>query len=178
MSDELIVYRSESPEVIATFKAAAADATKWGKRIQLWVKKAMPGKGRAAMVTDRREHLMGVSMLTYDEAVPEGWTVVRARGNGMDFFAPKVSTKTGKEYQRQIDELNAAAVDVRDRVPGMPARTGWFAAPGYGLYEGEAALYCIWSAEPEEGAIDAALWERVPLSRYYAAKEAFQAEGT
>jgi len=63
------------------------------------------------------------------------------------------------------------------QIPGMPAYVlsgGRVRVPGVLAAEGGTALYVIWTAEPD--GVDAGLWERVPLSAYYAEAERIDAE--
>jgi hypothetical protein len=174
MSTDLIVYRSDASEVLDAFCVAVEARREWGKRIDAFVAEHDPtGKRHAVVSTGWHERLLGMEHLP-DVPVPDGWRVERPR-NGLDYLTPYRSRKEGKAAAKALDALNPAP-DVRAAVPGMPTHTDLFGRPGMELREVGTALYALWSSPPN-GDVDESLWERCPLSRYYAVVEA-EAEAT
>ncbi len=112
------------------------------------------------------------------EKPPAGWRMLS------EFAVPDKRLKAGKAIAAALKAVKHPG-DPLNRIPGMPADVmagGGFQTPGVRMLDG--ALYVIWRTDPatcstsfmsKSTEIDADLWERVPLSVYYAAVEAHDA---
>lgn len=173
MSEQgLVVYRTTNTEVIDAFKTARSENIAWRERCIQWAKSIHPDALPVKYVGWGDELLTGIKHV---EPIPEGW-----RLHKQGHLVPFKSKKEGKAFAKQIDEMNPAP-NVRKALTGMPpgAMIGMgYESPGVQLRENGSALYVRWSGEPtdtswnKEGSdLDLTIWERVPLSRYYAVVE-------
>lgn len=173
-----IAYRSTHPRALdawAEFMTARAAFREWASALT------------SAVVNDPRRQLYvrGYTVLgiarTPNESVPAGWRPTADE----TAIVPNRRSNAGKAAQ---DDLNRHSIpnprSYLERRAGMSS--GLFAAdsrwlePGVGLFEDGAAVYVTWSREPDWATWAAQpppadVWEQVPLSRYYAAREAWAA---
>jgi hypothetical protein len=117
------------------------------------------------------------------EKPPAGWRMLR------EYAVPDKRLKAGKHIAAALDAIHHPG-DPMNWIPGMPADVmtdGGFQTPAVRILDDGTALYVAWRTDPASCSesfmsasteIDAALWERVPLSVYYTAVEAHDAAET
>jgi hypothetical protein len=173
-----IAYRSTHPDVLAHWaKTGSAEAQKtWRDNIAAAIAElGFAGERRFVTVSGWNDtRVIGVEH-PKDEDIPVGWKPLK------DFpgaVTPDKRRAAGKRAAARLDSLPCP--NPRKRMPGgMPSMTfigAKMAQPGVGRH-GDA-VYVTWSAELEESEasnLDPAVWERVKLSEYYAAKEQHEA---
>lgn len=173
MSPE-VVYRSSHPDVLAHWRKQPELYDEWRRKID----GLLTAFGFAA---DSAVALRGSKVIGFvypqDAPLPAGWRRDREMPSAI------VAARRTAAGRRIGDQLEAVPQpDPRDGLPGgMPSVA--FAATGMALMHPGIALIggCVvvtWSGEleaPKADRIDPAVWERVPLSQYWAMREA--AEG-
>ncbi len=118
----------------------------------------------------------------YNEQAPKGsgWRYDRDEVG----WVPDKRTKVGKEHQKRIDDLNAM-YDIQKHfrdigISSIATGGGYMGRPGTST-DPDGTIYQMWSQEDfledvQEGidrvAPDGIVWERVPLSAWYARLEA------
>ncbi|MGI5418686.1 hypothetical protein [Actinomadura luteofluorescens] len=176
-----IVYRSTHPDVLAHWDAKGSREAQqaWRARVDATVAD-LGFEGRNPVVS---ETIFGATVTGVqhpaDQPIPDGW---RRHPHLDDAIAPHKATKTGKAAAAQLRQL-----DLPNPRLGMPggvpkvasaAHESAFLAPA--VQRIGDAVYLRWSQEIAAGdarLIDGAVWERVPLSEYYAAREAAEQDG-
>lgn len=167
-----VVYRSAHPDVLAVLAEHKAAVEDWQKRAEaLLAEFGMPGKAFliGGWLGDR--WIAGVEPPAEGEQVPDGW---RLRGDG-SVMVPDKRRKAGRDAWQRMEALRPPA-DLRGSLPGMPSQM-WQGRAGVftpALEERSGAVWVIW--RDGSPSVDSALWERVPLSRYWAMREAAEAE--
>lgn len=182
MSDPF-VYRSHAPEVIGAWQDAEATLQQYVKDTERVLEEM--GLGGYKVYRDTHHwHPWRFSGLAIpqDEFPPEGW---RMNGKYDAFAVPDKRTKAGKQAAAAIAAVKHPGAAMA-KVPGMPQDVcypGGFTSPAVALLELDTALYVAWRIDPagcresfssKSADIDMALWERAPLSQYYAAREAYE----
>ncbi len=165
------VYRTRRPDVLAVALAYGEAYTAWRERVvALLAELGFPGRTPLILGGFLRYRLTGIECEP-DEHPPPGWRV--AETNGHWALVCDQRTKIGKAARAQLDAAEPPR-DPRLDLPGMPAQH-WIGHrilhPAMQVLEDDKALYITWREAPESG-IDATIWERVPLSEFYAAVEA------
>lgn len=174
-----IVYRSTHPDVLAHWdKTASADARKaWRARVDAAVAD-LGFEGRNPVVTDT---IFGATVIGVehpaDAPLPTGWR----RHRDLDgAITPHKATKVGKAAAAKFRRLDLP--NPRLNMPGgipkaaSAAHGHAFLAPA--VQRIGVAVYVRYSQEISDrdtALIDGAMWERTPLSVYYAAFEAEEA---
>lgn len=175
-----IVYRSTHPDVLAHWDttASAQAQAKWRARVKETVAD-LGFEGRKAVIT---KTLLGDTVTGVEHpagaSIPTGWR----RHRSMDrAIAPHKGTKTGKAAAEQLAAL--ALPNPRVGMPGGMPRIA-DAAVGHafltpGVHRIGDVVYVRWTqqiSERDAARIDGAVWDRTPLSEYYAAVESVAAE--
>ena len=169
-----IAYRSTHPEVLAHWeKTGSAEAqTAWRDKVKAAITEfGFPSDLRFVTTSGWADtRVAGIEHPEGDE-IPAGWKRLK------DFpsaITPDKRRAAGKRAAERLDALPCP--NPRKRLPGgMPAMSfigHKIAQPGIARH-GDA-VYVTWSAELEESEannLDSAVWERIKLSEYYAAKE-------
>lgn len=181
MSDP-IVYRSTHPDVLAHWdKTASPDAQKsWRARVDTAIAD-LGFEGRNPVVTDT---VFGATVTGVehpaDEPLPTGW---RRHRNLDGAITPHKGTKAGKAAAAQLRRLDLP--NPRLNLPGgipkaASAATGHaFLAPAVQrLGDAVWVRYSQPISEKDAARIEGAVWERTPLSVYYAAVEAEEANAS
>lgn len=180
MTADPIVYRSTDPAVLAAVEAAWQAIGDYAKQIRA----TLDGLGLGEYKhwsADGGWHpgeFRGID-IPQDQFPPDGW---RMKG---DFAVPDKRKAAGKRAWKALSEVRHPG-DPRRALIGMPPDL--LTPGGYqscGLRRINSAIYATWRNCDPAGAvgsfsaasseIDASLWERIPLSEYYAAVEADEA---
>jgi hypothetical protein len=153
-----VAYRSDHPDVLAAWAAYGAEHKRFGAEVDALTADLFPGDNApGAMV----QHGWA---WRYGQPVPDGWKYEGKSG----VLSPKVSTKIGKAIRKRFPKPVPAC-----SLPGMPttdmSHLPHIYAPGVEQHDG--ALYATWAVEPNEP-VDPAIWTRIKMSEYYAAREA------
>jgi len=97
-------------------------------------------------------------------------------------WEPRMSTKAGKELQAELDGLK----QLGPILPGMPTfQLVGLRSLAPALHEHNGVVWARWADDIQGAAdegftkdpVDADLWERAPLSEYFADREALEAAG-
>lgn len=168
-----VVYRSTHPDVLAHYdNTASAEAQNaWREKVEeLIAQLGFPGRQFATAGGFEGRYVTGVAH-PRDEEIPEGW---RRDSKLPEAITPDRRRAAGKRIAKRLQALPQP--NPRKAMPGgMPDMAFGAAAlmrPGVARY-GDA-VYVTWSGELDKtdaAHIDPAVWERVKLSEYYAAKE-------
>jgi hypothetical protein len=175
-----IVYRSSAAEVLAAIESFHADFRAYREAINAVLDEAGVGRYKIWATTNGWQpgKFLGLD-IPEDEFPPKGWRL------GKQYAVPDQRYAEGKRVAAAIKAVNHPGDPMR-RIPGMPPdilTAGGFSSPG--IAEMAGAVYVTWAHDPEtsggsftgkSATIDPALWERIPLSVYYAAREAEDAE--
>jgi hypothetical protein len=180
MSDPF-VYRSRDPQVTYAWKGAEAALHEYVKDTERVLEEM--GLGGYKVYRDTHHwhpwHFAGLA-IPQDEFPPDGW---RMNAKYEAYAVPDKRTKAGKRAAAALAAVKHPGAPMA-KVPGMPQDVcypGGFTSPAVSLLEDGIALYVAWRIDPagcresfssKSAEIDLALWERAPLSEYYAAKEA------
>lgn len=168
-----VVFRSTHPDVLAapeSWRAAMAD---WHTRSDALLTE-MGFTDRKFLVVSymTSRNIAGVEYRAGDE-VPNGWRL--ANRDGHEVLVPEKRRAAGKATAARIEECHPPSFP-NSYLPGMPAEH-WVGnrilAPE--VREMGGAVWVKWRCESVPG-VDEALWERAPLSKYWAAREAQDAE--
>lgn len=171
-----IAYRSRDPRALALWETYQKQRDAFTEQLHA----TLADLGVAGRNPLKREHrIVGVRHEPGD-TVPDGW---RVPANERHMITPDRRTSSGKAVAKKLGALHVP--DPRDELPGgMPGEVmDWeqsrFLVAGVTFADG--ALYVTYQAPrmPAEYAehIDAAVWEPVPLSVYYAAIESLETVG-
>ena len=170
-----IVYRSTHPDVLAHWeKTGSVEAQKaWRERVnEALAELGFPGRKFATTSGFKDTEVTGVEHPEGEDA-PVGW---KRNKDLPSAIVPDKRRAAGKRAAARLAEVTMP--NPRSRMPGeMPGAC--FAGTGMalmrpGIARHGDAVYVTWSRELEEPTadnIDTAVWERVKLSEYYAAKE-------
>ncbi|MEV0831487.1 MULTISPECIES: hypothetical protein [Streptosporangiaceae] len=169
---DLTVYRTRQPETVALAASYTEAYKAWQARV-------------AETLTDlgfpEREPVVAGALLRYGvagikhqdgEMIPPGWRVTWMYDQ--DLLVPDRRTKAGKAAGARLEQLEMPT-DPRRLLPGMPAEVridGHRYNPGMACRENDSALYVTWKHAPPADWVDTVIWDRVPLSEYYAVVEA------
>lgn len=161
------VYRSKRPEVVALWAKFKESAAVFDRAINAFLEAHAPA-GAKAMTVDTwgAQKLAGITVVGDAGKPPSGWRLDRKNW----ILVPFRSTVAGKRVSEALDAV--VLPDVRAELPGMPSWDLHNIAvrhPGIEIHDG--AMYVLWGGGPPEG-VDPDIWEPVPLSEYYAVKEA------
>lgn len=178
-------FKSSQPEVLAQWEAFRAEAEEVSLRrrefeVDLGVEshRLLIRRRPFGHATDA----VGISAESYEslDPKPEGWRILKRDG----YATPNPRSNAGKVW---VERLRACTSPESD-FPGMPqmhmAETGGFQMaihlPAIWLWEGTvyAGWDCTFPEEPktaDEVPPVAEVWESIPLSEYYAAREAYDA---
>ena len=180
MSGDLFAYRSDKPEVITAWKTACDAVDEYIAKTNAVLEDA--GLGDRQVYRDsggsRIGRFAGIAVPDREKP-PAGWRISPA---SYAYAVPDRRYRAGREVKAALDAV-AHPGSPSGRMPGMPpyllARGRHYQA-GIRLIENESALYVTWGTDPEAlespvVLVDSALWERIPLSRYYAAVESADA---
>jgi hypothetical protein len=185
MMPDLVVYRSEHPDVLAVIADFEAEHKAWDEKAHALLAE-LGFADRAWMVRHLSDgmRITGVAVRDGDrENPPAGWKV--AEGD-RPVLTPDKRRKAGKDAQARIDKCQPPT-HPRVRLPGMP---GVYFSEHRIHYPnlrdlGDGAIYVEWSTEvPELAAdgddkrrasgVDLGIWQRIKLSEFYAAVEAHE----
>jgi hypothetical protein len=172
MSD-LFVIGTECPEVVKEVNKYYAEERKW----RTLARKIFPElKPRRLVLNQSRLEWYGFEH--NNDAVP-GWKVVHPI-RGCSYIEPDRRTKSGKAaYQKMQD--HKPPKDLRNRLPGLKNGCFFIVETEEGLRWVEAGIQIVgnlvlvrWSLDPrkDEDFSMGEQWRVVPLSEYYAIKEA------
>jgi hypothetical protein len=175
------VYRSRSPEVVGAWIAAEDALHAYVTQTQAVLNEAGLGGYKVWRATTGFSpwHFTGID-IPAGEKPPPGW---RAKS---EYAVPDKRTKGGKQIAAALAAVRHPGMPSHN-LPGMPVDVctgGGFTPHGTRLLENRSVLYVMWTIDPagcresffsKSVEIDAALWERAPLSEYYAAVEAHEA---
>jgi hypothetical protein len=175
-----IVYRSTHPDVLAHWQntASAEAQSVWREKVNKTLADlGFPGRRFATSDGFDDCHVVGVEH-PEGEDIPAGW---RRHKDLPVAITPDKRRAAGK---RAVERLAAIPrPNPRKKLPGGMPHVGFgisrFLKAGIARY-GDA-VYVTWSGELEKGDasnIDPAVWERVKLSEYYAAREQHEAAKT
>ena len=166
-------YRSSAAQVLADWDAYQAKVSEISEK-----RRAMGDRfGRRLMVSTGWGHssrVVGFEVLDGEEdglvVGDNGEIRIPKKGPPYNTATPNLRRKAGKDLHAELQRLYLDGPEFA----GMPS----FMMVGFhmlspALFKHDGAVWARW-AEPVEN-IDAALWESVPLSTYYAAKEAYDA---
>jgi hypothetical protein len=184
-----VVYRTRNPVIFDAYRALKEGVDAYKKSVDDF----LAGKGLgdydwlvwqdyrfAGLKLKPRE---GAREYPYEEPAPENWR----RDSQRDRYVPDRRRKQGKIIQAALDELGKRHPgNLLSVLTGMPARSfpslSRHQTPGVYIPLDEDAVYVHWNDDPEmvsewNGAraadpVDHGIWERIPLSEYYAAREA------
>lgn len=172
-----VAYRSDHPDVLVCVTRYQDEMADWERRLATFTAEQFGD--------DRRPYLFHSSIsgtrlggfeVRGDEGrtPPAGWRVDRKHW----MLVPFRTKKEGKAIAKAFDLLDPPQ-DPRQTVPGMPSCT--FAALPHiyspAMHQLGDAVYVKWPVEPTDGKVDADIWQRIPLSEFYAAVEAHEAAG-
>ena len=174
-TSDKVAFRSTHPSVVqawtvyraaaqANFDARRAVEEECGRR--LVIQNAGIGHGTRVVGFERLEDDPDVGV------VGDTGALVARKSEGR-FVFPNLRRKAGKDLAARLDALVSPKADL----PGMPSVHFSGLAAGItvlapALWDHNGALYAMWG---EPGAAVGAEWEPIPLSAYYAAKEAHDA---
>jgi hypothetical protein len=174
--DDPIVYRSTHPDVLAHWeKTGSADAQNaWREQVRDVLAELGFSRDRKFATTSgfRDTEVTGVEY-PEGEDIPVGWKRNRDLSTAI---TPDKRRAAGKRAAARLAEVTMP--NPRHAMPGeMPGAC--FAGTGMalmrpGIARHGDAVYVTWSRELEQPTadnLDPAVWERVKLSEYYAAKE-------
>lgn len=169
-----VVFRSTHPDVFAHKTGILSAITAWDANVT----EVLADLGFADRnIAMRGQRVIGVEH-PRDAAVPDGW---RRDKELSDAIVPARRTAAGRRLGERLETLRKP--DPRDRLPGgMPSEAFCASPPSLmhpGLAEIGDAIYVMWSGRlsaPDMDRIDFEVWEQIPLSRYWAAREAQDAK--
>lgn len=178
------VYRSDHPDVLAAWERWDDESLAFHNAIQDAKKEwGFPPDASCSYLTTRTMRVVGVKPFG-DNArrPPEGWRLDTKHW----LWVPFRSRKEGKAIAKLMDSLTCEKVT--SYLPGMPAEH-WqgltFRHPGVRAMAG--ALWVTWSVDldavrntlvkKDEAPYDHEIWQRVPLSEFYAKVEIYGEEG-
>lgn len=173
MSPE-VVYRSSHPDVLAHWNRQPEFHMAWQKKVADALTELGFEMTSRFLVSGR--DLAGVAWPS-DAELPDGWRRDRKMSEAI---VPDRRLSAGRKAAAVLDEVRQP--DPRDDLPGgMPSEA--FASMSRlfpGIAELGGFIVVTWSKNLDAGdaeRIDPEVWERVPLSRYWAMREAAEAEG-
>ena len=168
MTTAQTVYRSSAPEVLEVQR----DWKQGAEKFMDFVTEIEAEVGRDALFT--RAGISGQIVVGFraeegdQEMPPDGLRFDRTRR----FLVPHQSTTLGKKFVKRFkDSANARA-----KFPGMPPEvfdTNTMKMFAHGSEEIDGAVYITWGCEEKvlpATLIDDDMWQRVPLSEWYALK--------
>lgn len=175
MSPE-VVYRSNHPDVLAHRDKHPALFKEWRSKVE----ETLVGLGFPvdSDIVLNGQAFTGV-VIEPGAPLPDGW---RRNRDHREWIHPTKRTAAGRKIAARLEALPQP--DPRQGLPGgMPSRC--FAAKGMafmhcGVAELGGCVVVTWSDElekPSADRIDPEVWERIPLSQYWAMREAAEAEG-
>jgi hypothetical protein len=98
--------------------------------------------------------------------------VPSSRSKTASTVAPNVARKAGKEFAAELASLSSPTL----ALPGMPSFHIGGGEDGLGLrssspalWEEAGSVYALWPCD--DAPVDMTIWEKIPLSAYYLAKE-------
>lgn len=169
-----VVYRSTHPDVLAHHATYTERVTAWHHQLKATIAE-LGFEGANVWMSDNA--VVGIVRPRGAE-VPDGWRWDKKASEPV--IVPARKTAEGKRLGRLLDGL--ARPDVRNQMPGgMPRYTTAAREIAFllcGFQPVGDAVFVTWSSEirPSDAErIDPAVWERVALSVYYAAREAAEA---
>ncbi|MGI5223582.1 hypothetical protein [Actinoallomurus sp. CA-142502] len=196
MTEKLIAYRSTHPDVLATLAKYHADVKQWqADAAELLKELGFTDRGFLVGRGLGQRWIAGVEYRDGDP-VPTGWRLRKRRGR-VEGLTPHRGTQAGRAIAAQIQACPVPDMP-QAHLPGMPAdRPSDEGLRSPGLREMAGAVYVTWTIDaipeiPADGPereehlgddehwrtirlvhhVDLAIWERVPLSQYYATVEA------
>jgi len=177
------VYRSRSPEVVGAWLAAEDALRAYVKQTQAVLDDAGLGRYKVWRSNGGWKPWQFTGLdIPQDEFPPSGWRLNQSR----EYAVPDKRTRAGKQIAAALTAVKHPG-DPSLKLPGMPADVctpGGFISHGARLLEDRSVLYVTWRIDPAgcresfsspSADIDASLWERAPLSEYYAAVETYEA---
>jgi hypothetical protein len=171
-----VVYRSTHPDVLAAYHAIQDDYRDFVAWMRSVVAEHDPTGERHPISVKGSACLWFVGMSHEDgQPIPDGWR----RSAKTGYLVPDRRRAAGKRLAQTM-ESRSQKFSPAERIeaagmPGILWGPSRFFTGGFDLLEDDAAVYAPWSGEAEpllDGKVDLGRWERVPLSRYYAAVEA------
>lgn len=175
MSDTRVAYRSHSQAAINTWEQARQDDIAAQAAVREWLA-TLGMSDRAVRVHtdfDGAVCVVGVDIDPATDSMPDGW---RQHRDG--YLVPDKRTKPGRALAGRMAALKGPAVRLRMlQATGLP--TSWFNLDRFVRYTPALqrfgdSVYALAGGGAEPGP-PAEHWERIPLSAYYAAKEAHEA---
>lgn len=167
-----VVFRSTHPDVLSVLADYRQAMDVWrGRSAALLVDLGFEGRDFLVAYGLGSRWITGIEPLPGEEP-PTGWRI--AHRSDQDVLVPDKRRKAGKDADARIQQTQPPA-DVRGHLPGMPG-TQWAGSTIYtpALCEIDGAVWVRWREDVSR--VDEALWERVPLSQYWAAREAQDAK--
>lgn len=168
---EEVAYRSGDDAVLATFRAKtderAEHKARLSRQLVAW---GFPSDHRILKrpggVIASRDYILGVAPVEGQEP-PAGWRIDRETGA----WVPKLTTRAGKRIKVDLAGIQPPS-SVRHALPGMAG----MAMSGNRIYGAamfvlDDVMYLYWPVSPDE--VDPTIWEKVKISDYYLAKEAY-----
>jgi hypothetical protein len=161
---EPTAFKTSDPAVIEWWEQSLATRQAFKEEVDAF--EAEHGMGRKAVVLQGWSiHVAGLEVLPSDreDGPPDGWRIVY--GKHADWIQPYRRSKA----QKAIHEAMPTMSEPRDTMPGFD----WSllgGLPSFMLHEGVAWASILY---PER--MDRDVWTEVPLSEFYAAKEAHEA---
>ncbi|WP_188187987.1 hypothetical protein [Nonomuraea sp. SYSU D8015] len=168
MSDrDLTVYRSTHPDALTAWHTAADARQEWTKQMQAFLDEH--GFGKRTVYVGHSGRVLGIEHVDGEDA-PDGWRVDQRTG----YLMPRLKTRAGKQIDARLAEL--VQPDPRNKMPGMPMQCFVsLALLTCGMRIIRDTLYAEWSRPIPQDQVDSAIWQRIKLSEYYAAREADEA---
>jgi hypothetical protein len=172
-----VVYRTTDPEVLAAYRKAGDALEAYVAAVRAVLDAHGVGSYWIWADTGWSPAMFRGIVIPGGEEPPRGW---RIRG---ECAVPHKSTSAGRAVDTALKAV-AYPGNPRGSLKGMPvmALTGLgLAHPRVEFLGQDAALYVTWRTDPECGgevgrgldrSVDRTLWERIPLSVYYLAREA------
>lgn len=175
----MIVFKTDQPEQIEKFIAWQGERKAWSKAEHELAEEVT---GQSSFMTVGTGRLSALPW-PIDTELPIGWK----RAKGQSYIVPDMRLKVGKDWSKRIAELPKVTERVHcDGQPGMVRHAGapnggaYMHEPTYHRFTDDGDLFMIWSCECKRDDdyysiiknVDAAIWEPVRLSEFYAEVEA------
>jgi hypothetical protein len=174
MSDKT-VFTTDDPNVMDKWRADNARYQEWSERVEAW---AAPWREKGyAPVTYKSGDRCWLAGLSGDEPPGPGWRR-NTRNDYPRYWVPRRGSKIEKALS---DEMRQIVVSGLGAFEGMPRQIlDGLRLITHGVHVYGDRLYVEWSCDRDAvertREYNGAIWRHVPLSEYYAAKEAHEAQ--
>lgn len=165
-------YTTDDPSVLAKWEDDQRRYKEWVEAAEAWV-----SQWPECRLATFRDSPFGVYWVAGVYGPPSDQTLWRY-DRRRTCWTPRRSLKAARELVAAMDALSVKGIG---QLPGMPQSlfTG-LSMPSHGIEIIEGHIYVLWGKPSPElieanKAFDRAIWRRVPLSEFYAAKEAAEA---